>query len=258
MSILREFLATRETEVREQIKLLREELAELKRAKAAIEQADVPDDSASDSEVRDSSRMTIKDMIRSVLARPEAANGMAAGELLDAINRAFSTVIERTSLSPQLSRLRDSGDAVLQDGRWYSSEPRLSQAVAVAPRSRNQKFYGGGEAIHDATRTAYERAKLATFATENAAEETLKMVRASLISNNAAEMVKFATGSVASASAIEAATQASKLASATAAQSMTPHTAKAIEEADRKLRTLIHGPDQRGTNRNWSLGSKTE
>lgn len=260
---LRDFLASREAEIREQIKLLRAELAELKRAKAAVEQPDGASDEAGDGEVRDSGRTTIKDMVRSVFARPEAAKGMAAGEVLDAIERAFNVQIERTSLSPQLSRLRESGDVVLQDGRWFPSEPRLSQAVAIAaaPQANRMVHYGGGDGMTAMT-AAQEAARLsrATMVTQSAAEEAMKLARASMLPKDVADAAKLASSALSSVAAVEAALQSGRMTAATvaAAQSSMPHTVKAMQEADRKMRALVHGPDPRGAHRNWGSGPKTE
>lgn len=262
---LRDFLASREADIREQMKLLKAELAELKRAKAAVEQPD----GADDREVRDSGRTTIKDMVRSVFAGPEAGKGMAAGEVLDAIERSFSVKVERTSLSPQLSRLRESGDVVLQDGRWFPSEPRLSQAVAAATLpSSKMVHHGGGEAVnairasYDAARASYDAGSLAkaSIIAHSAAEEAMKLARASFVTKEAADAAKFASATFSSAAAIEAAMQSGRVTAAgvAAAHSSTPHTMNAMNEADRKMRALVHGPDPREARTNWGSSPKTE
>lgn len=174
MSTLRDFLTLREAELREQIKLLRAELAELKRAKKAIEQPDPPE--SVDDEGRDSGRPTIKEMVRTVFARPEAAKGLAAGEVLEAIEKEFDVKIERTSLSPQLSRLRESGDVVWEDGRWFSSEPRLLRHLMAVSIAGHQHAGGGaanntsGEASQEAAWLAYHR-KIAAASGEKPAPQ---------------------------------------------------------------------------------------
>lgn len=259
MSTLRHFLAAREAEIREQIKLLRAELTELKRAKAAIENPEGLPDETAEGEVRDSTRVTIKDMVRTVFGRPEAAKGLVAGEVLEAIERSFNVKMERTSLSPQLSRLRESGDVVLQDGRWFPSEPRLSQAVAI-PNPR-MMHHGGGNMVTAAS-MAQDAARIsrATIATHSAAEEAMKIARASMLPRDIVAASKLASDTHSSISAIEAALRSAALGSAatSAAQGSASHTMKAIEEADRKMRSLLHGHDHHDATKNWGSGPKTE
>jgi hypothetical protein len=227
MSTLRDFLANRETEIRQQIKLLRAELSELKQARAAIEQPGNQSDDSVD-QVSDSRQHTIKDMVRHVFAKPEAAQGLAAGEVLEAIDREFCKKIERTSLSPQLSRLRESGDVVLQDGRWFPSQPRLTNAdtalAAPSVNARRMSFHGGdGESIskHEAFQQAVKAA--ATALNPSIALEAIRL-------NNLA-------------------------ASASSAHSLSPAVQRAVEEVQRKIRatdTVLHGQ------KNWGSGPKTE
>jgi hypothetical protein len=253
---LRDFLASREAEIREQIKLLRAELAELKKAKSAIEQPDGASDEAADAEVRDSGRITIKEMVRTIFARPEAAQGMVAGEILEAVERTFNTKLERTSLSPQLSRLRESGDVVLQDGRWFPSEPRLTQATAIATQVVRAMHHGGGNVVNAAGAADAAQLASAAFVSQKAVEEALKMARSQMGTSEAAQ-AKLAAATFTSAAAVEAAMQSGSLtAAAIAAQSM-PHTVKALEAAHRRMHTLTHGPDPLAQ-KNWGSGPKTE
>ncbi len=256
---LRDFLASREAEIREQIKLLRAELAELKRAKAAVEQPDGSSDDATDGEVRDSGRMTIKEMVRTIFARPEAAQGMVAGEILDAVERTFNTKLERTSLSPQLSRLRESGDVVLQDGRWFPSEPRLSQASAITASPARTMHYGGGEMVTLAKAAEAARLVSATFASKAAVEEAVKTACSPIITRAAFDAAAAASATFSSAAAVEAAAKRSGglTPAEIAAQSM-PNTMKALEDADRHIQALTHSSIPRPTRKNWGSGPKTE
>lgn len=112
---LRDFITSREGEIREQMKALRSEMKELQLAKAALGgQGDAPESAAA------SSAPTIKDMAKAVLAKAE--KGLTANEILDAIKAEFQRAIERTSLSPQLSRLKDTGDVVLHGDRWWTPD----------------------------------------------------------------------------------------------------------------------------------------
>ncbi|HEX8532884.1 MAG TPA: hypothetical protein VF662_01835 [Allosphingosinicella sp.] len=119
MTALRQFLSRREAEIVEQIKLLEAELAEIRTAWSALQR----DESAESSE----RVSTIKDMVRGILrSRPD---GLSAGEILAEIKERFAVHVERTSLSPQLSRLRSSEEVTLQGGRWYSTQIPLSHMV---------------------------------------------------------------------------------------------------------------------------------
>jgi hypothetical protein len=104
-------MAQREGEIREQMKALKAELKELQVAKAALggEAAAPPAKTGG---------QTIKDMARAVL--DTAAGGMTAHEILAAIKEEFDREIDRTSLSPQLSRLKTDGVITLHDDRWFT------------------------------------------------------------------------------------------------------------------------------------------
>ena len=115
MTPLRQFLTQREAEIIEQVKVLERELREIRAARAAL--------LAESGEVAPKHSPTIKDMVRQILiSRPE---GYRAKELLQEIQKRFGVTIERTSLSPQLSRLRESEEITLENGRWYSQQIAL-------------------------------------------------------------------------------------------------------------------------------------
>jgi sugar-specific transcriptional regulator TrmB len=117
MTVLRQFLSRREGEIVEQLKALERELAEIRAAWAALQsEADAPSPKQSP---------TIKDMVRQILrGRPD---GLRSRELLKEIQERFGVSIERTSLSPQLSRLRESEEITLVNGRWYSLQIPLGE-----------------------------------------------------------------------------------------------------------------------------------
>lgn len=109
---LRAFLDERETAIKGQLKALRLELAEIKVARVALE-------GASGEVIHSAAQSgpTIKDMIRRVLEG--AANGMTSNEVLANIKAEFGKDVERTSLSPQLSRMKGDGEVFLDDDKWY-------------------------------------------------------------------------------------------------------------------------------------------
>lgn len=109
---LRDFIAQRETEIRDLQKALKAELRELQLAKAALEQGEVPTPSGGS--------LTIKDMAREVLSG--LPNGLNSSGILEGIKKSFGRDIERTSLSPQLSRMKDDGELVLDGEMWFTKQ----------------------------------------------------------------------------------------------------------------------------------------
>jgi NAD(P)H-nitrite reductase large subunit len=63
---------------------------------------------------------TIKEMAKAVLTTAE--EGMTSSEILTAISEAYGRTIDRTSLSPQLSRLKEAGELVLNGERWFTKQ----------------------------------------------------------------------------------------------------------------------------------------
>lgn len=117
VTVLRQFLSRREAEILEQMKVLEKELSEIRAAWTAL-QSEVAAGPPRPS-------VTIKDMIRQILkGRPD---GLRAKELLREIQDRFGVAIERTSLSPQLSRLREAGEITLEHRRWYSLQISLGE-----------------------------------------------------------------------------------------------------------------------------------
>lgn len=110
---LRTFLDERETAIKEQLKAFRAELAEIKVARQALDGVAVEVQSTSSS-----AGPTIKDMIRTVLER--APDGMTSALILEAIKQEFGRDVERTSLSPQLTRLKDAGEVHLVGENWFT------------------------------------------------------------------------------------------------------------------------------------------
>ena len=119
MTAIRAFIARREKEIREQIKGLRAELDELKAVRRTLEPLQIEHDRGIQH-----AGPTIKDMVKEVLTK--SPEGLSAQEILTAIDEEFGAKVERTSLSPQLSRLRQDGDVVLDNGRWFPSQSFLA------------------------------------------------------------------------------------------------------------------------------------
>jgi len=67
------------------------------------------------------SNMTIKQMVLEIL--PKHPNGLTALEILDHIERDFGQSIMRTSLSPQLSRLKSGGKIKRDNFTWTIYKP---------------------------------------------------------------------------------------------------------------------------------------
>lgn len=110
---LRDFIAHREAEIRELQKALKAELRDLQLAKGAIESTAAAPASGGPS-------TTIKEMAREVLSgQPD---GLNSSGILDGIRKQFGREIERTSLSPQLSRMKDDNEVVLDGDVWFTAE----------------------------------------------------------------------------------------------------------------------------------------
>lgn len=138
MTALRQFLSRREVEIAQQLQLLEAELTEIRAARSALK--GLPEVSR---EVSGAPALTIKDMIRTTLSGK--SEGMAAIEILQEIESRFGVWIERTSLSPQLSRLRNSNEVTLENGRWYASQIDLSDWIKPANSPLSELHVGFGE-----------------------------------------------------------------------------------------------------------------
>lgn len=113
---LRDFIANREGEIRDQLKALKGELKELQVAKAAL------DGQETTAAPTQSSGPTIKEMARFILGTNVARGGATSSDILAYIKLEFDREIDRTSLSPQLSRLKNDGEVVLEGEKWFSKD----------------------------------------------------------------------------------------------------------------------------------------
>lgn len=108
MTTLREFIVKRQNEVREAMRALKAEEAELRIALHAIDER-APE--APSRLATKSSRMTIKSKILAVLEdRPD---GGTADDVIQWVLEAHGTEVPRSSMSPQLSRLKADGEVAL-------------------------------------------------------------------------------------------------------------------------------------------------
>ncbi|PCJ77029.1 MAG: hypothetical protein COA53_02145 [Rhodobacteraceae bacterium] len=117
---IREFLDVREKEIKNLRAELLRELREIRTAKDAIEAVNSGGSSQSTS-----SRPTIKEMILGVLGTNR--NGGSADQIIGWIEKSYDVDIMRSSLSPQLSRLKVD-TKILQDddtGLWKLSPRKM-------------------------------------------------------------------------------------------------------------------------------------
>ena len=152
---LREFLRTQKAALRAEIEPLEAQLAQLRRELADVEKAEQalgppPVEQAgrdllsawSAASAAATSRGvlregSIKDFVVRVLS--ERAEGMSALDILAAINRRFGTDYPRTSLSPQLSRLKNEGILVRDGLVWRLAKEEGPEGEPTEPVSS-----GGG------------------------------------------------------------------------------------------------------------------
>ncbi len=75
----------------------------------------------------------IKSLVMQVLNGLPVDGGMTAQEILVSLRVMFGTDLPRTSLSPQLSRLRQDLLVRVDAGRWYAT-PKGREAYPLPPR----------------------------------------------------------------------------------------------------------------------------
>ncbi|MFT9448718.1 hypothetical protein [Gluconobacter japonicus] len=112
---LRSFLAQRESEIKEQLKKLRLELKDIQRAHEALNPCIDAAQEDSQNNAR-GKKVTIKEMILSVLT--DFSDGLNAIVIGEQIHKKFNKEFERSSISPQLSRLKKEGLVSLSGDIW--------------------------------------------------------------------------------------------------------------------------------------------
>ncbi|MGB6228655.1 MAG: hypothetical protein WBF53_00830 [Litorimonas sp.] len=111
MVTLREFISNRQAEIQSQMSALRSEQSELKVALAALE-----GDAAQGGARRQpnlSNRLTIKDMIVDVLGKRR--DGGTSDDIIEWVKEVHGAEVPRSSMSPQLSRLKSEGAITLDN-----------------------------------------------------------------------------------------------------------------------------------------------
>lgn len=103
--------------LQEREKALKVELEEVKMLKAAIKGVASANSPARKRTRSTNNGPTFKDMIKTVLK--EKGSGAEALELIDLIEDRFGQKIKRTSISPQLSRLKADGELTLIGKEWW-------------------------------------------------------------------------------------------------------------------------------------------
>ena len=131
---IRDFIASRETELKQQQATIRAEMAEIKALKATL-------DATSDGEPaprRKSSSPTIKDLIEQVLE--DWQDGATAEEIIKDVADKFSKNVPRSSMSPQLTRLKNDDRITRWNDRWILPKyvPDNSSIEGVSSPSMEQ------------------------------------------------------------------------------------------------------------------------
>lgn len=141
MSSLTEYLDAREAEIKKIRSELLKEQKQIKAARAAIEDKDAPKiesgESNSPNNKVERQTLTIKEMVLHVLRDTLSGGPATASEIINAVNSEFGKDFPRTSVSPQLSRLRQSGDLVDYDGKWAIPESQKVVSGAVVTSIRD-------------------------------------------------------------------------------------------------------------------------
>jgi predicted glycosyltransferase len=122
---LRAFIDRRLRELREAEIPLREQLSEIDRERREIEKTakaiGLESARKQDANHAETQKKTMKEVALEILST--APKGLTALEILRELNTRMNTSYERTSLSPQLSRLKQEGK-VVQDGiAWLLVKP---------------------------------------------------------------------------------------------------------------------------------------
>ena len=127
MSKTSTYLLSRQRELELEITELQAELTRVKIAQVAISRLEPSERNASDVRRVDGSGFkppktnSIKDMVLEILE--DAPSGLKALDILDFINAGYSANLKRTSLSPQLSRLKEEGKIHNSGLIWHRVSP---------------------------------------------------------------------------------------------------------------------------------------
>lgn len=117
MATLRQFLTERRAEIQQQIKMLRAELRELDVAASALPDAgDALRDTTDKPRRERREGPTLKTMAVEILK--QNPDGLDANDIRAKIAQTFGVEVQRSSMSPQLSRLAKDGIVRLAGHRW--------------------------------------------------------------------------------------------------------------------------------------------
>lgn len=123
---IRNLLNNRKSDILKQLRLLRFELVEIKQLEYALNNRKSP------ARILKTPKLfTFKDMAVKAL---ENRDGATSAELVKLIQSIFNKRIQRSSLSPQLSRLKEMGILELKDDKWSLSNS-TSPALNENPRN---------------------------------------------------------------------------------------------------------------------------
>lgn len=76
---------------------------------------------------------TFKEKVKDTLANNfQSQGGATALQILDSLNKNWKRQVKRESLSPQLSRLKDEGVLVLNNGFWCLTDRTLNNKIKLA------------------------------------------------------------------------------------------------------------------------------
>jgi len=146
MTNLSEYLDAREAEIKRIRSDLLKEQKQIKAARAAIQGGDTPSvgsDSANNlANKEENQSLTIKEMVLHVLRGTLYGGPATASEIINAVNSEFDKEFPRTSVSPQLSRLRKSGELVDFDGKWALPENAHQDSWSVVTPIRDAALSG--------------------------------------------------------------------------------------------------------------------
>ncbi len=133
---LRQFLEQREELIVRKREELKRELEELRHVRASLESGR---HMLARNEHRE--KLTIKEMIRAVLE--QNPTGGTSDQIVSWISQTFDNEVARSSLSPQLSRLKSEGEVDLDDelGKWRLRYHSSGKNLAQKMRERDEEVH---------------------------------------------------------------------------------------------------------------------
>lgn len=153
---LREFIRSRESEIKAEMAKLRAELAELQAARQAIDGAS--GEAGTAHEADGPRRLTQRDMIQQALdARPE---GGTSDRIAEWVNEAHGIDMSRSTASSQLSRMGGEGAVVLDKSTkiWRSAKHARRNGDVGLPLNENAPpFSEGGADTEEGDASSGER-----------------------------------------------------------------------------------------------------